>query len=191
MGATLKPDQEVAPIMALTDTKIRTAKHGAKPIKLFDERGLFLLLQPPGGKLWRLKYRINGKEKKLSLGTYPDVSLKAARQRRDDARALIANGIDPAQSKLDEAAAARVDAANTFKVVGNEFIEKCALEGRAAVTIKKTRWLFSLMEGDLGDRPVIVPHVSQRAFRLPVSVLVAAYSTMPSAGAFGARHLKQ
>ena len=59
--------------MALTDTAIKAAKHGAKPIKLFDERGLFLLLQPSGGKLWRLKYRILGKEKKLSLGVYPDV----------------------------------------------------------------------------------------------------------------------
>lgn len=59
--------------MALTDTMIRNAKHGAKPIKLADERGLFLLLQPSGGKLWRLKYRLACKEKKLSLGTYPDV----------------------------------------------------------------------------------------------------------------------
>ncbi len=57
--------------MALTDTKIRNAKHGSKPTKLFDERGLFLLLQPSGGKLWRLKYRLNGNEKKLSIGTYP------------------------------------------------------------------------------------------------------------------------
>lgn len=72
--------------MALTDIAIRTAKHGAKPIKLFDERGLFLLLQPNGGKLWRLKYRIMGKEQKLSLGIYPDVSLKEARRRRDESR---------------------------------------------------------------------------------------------------------
>lgn len=140
--------------MALTDTKIRNAKHGAKPIKLFDERGLFLLLQPSGGKLWRLKYRVNGKEKKLSLGTYPDVSLKLARQRRDDARALISDGVDPSQVKLDEAEAAKEAAANTFGAVGAEYIGKIALEGRAAVTIKKTRWLFSLMKPALGSRPV-------------------------------------
>jgi integrase len=140
--------------MTLTDTKIRNAKHGPKPIKLFDERGLFLLLQPSGGKLWRLKYRVHGKEKKLSLGIYPDVSLKAARRRRDEARALIADGVDPSKAKLDETEAAKVAAANTFKTVGEEFIDKSALEGRAAVTIKKTRWLFSLMEGDLGHRPV-------------------------------------
>lgn len=140
--------------MALTDTKIRNAKHGPKPIKLFDERGLFLLLQPSGGKLWRLKYRANGKEKKLSLGTYPDVSLKLARKRRDDARALIADGIDPSQTKLDQAEAAKEAAANTFGAVGGEYIDKIALEGRAAVTIKKTRWLFSLMQPALGARPV-------------------------------------
>ena len=65
--------------MALSDTAIRAAKHGPKPIKLADERGLFLLVQPSGGKLWRLKYKFQGKEKKLSLGRYPDVSLKEAR----------------------------------------------------------------------------------------------------------------
>lgn len=79
--------------MALTDTAIKAAKHGVKPIKLFDERGLFLLLQPSGSKLWRLKYRFGGKEKKLSLGIYPDVSLKLARKRRDEARTLIAEGM--------------------------------------------------------------------------------------------------
>jgi hypothetical protein len=78
--------------MALTDTSIRNAKHGPKPIKLADEKGLFLLLQPSGGKLWRLKYRILGKEKKLGLGTYPDVSLKQACRRRDEARANLAEG---------------------------------------------------------------------------------------------------
>jgi len=140
--------------MALTDTKIKNAKHGPKPIKLFDERGLFLLLQPSGGKLWRLKYRILGKEKKLSLGIYPDVSLRVARRRRDEARTLLANGVDPATVKLDKEKAARAAAANTFKVVADEYIEKSALEGRAAVTIKKTRWLLSLMEGDLGHRPI-------------------------------------
>jgi len=140
--------------MALTDTAIKAAKHGPKPIKLFDERGLFLLLQPNGGKLWRLKYRILGKEKKLSLGVYPDVSLKEARNRRDAARTLLANGADPASVKREQIQSARRNAANTFKAIADEFIEKSAKEGRAAVTIKKTRWLLSLLEGDLGNRPI-------------------------------------
>ena len=75
------------PIMPLSDLAIRSAKHGPKPIKLADERGLFLLLQPSGGKLWRLKYRFAGKEKKLGLGRYPDVTLKEVRERRDEAPA--------------------------------------------------------------------------------------------------------
>lgn len=78
--------------MGLTDTTIRQAKHEPKPIKLGVERGLFLLLQPSRGKLWRLKYRFAGKEKKLSLRIYPDISLSEARRRRDEARTLIANG---------------------------------------------------------------------------------------------------
>ncbi|OAO01583.1 integrase [Sphingomonadales bacterium EhC05] len=140
--------------MALTDTAIKAAKHGPKPIKLFDERGLFLLLQPSGGKLWRLKYRILGKEKKLSLGVYPDVTLKEARKRRDEARTLLANGADPASVKLEQTKANRRNAANTFKAIADEFIDKSAKEGRAAVTIKKTRWLLSLLESDLGNRPI-------------------------------------
>ena len=140
--------------MALTDIMIRNAKHGAKPIKLADERGLFLLLQPSGGKLWRLKYRLAGKEKKLSLGTYPDVPLKEARKRRDDARNLIASGTDPAVVKRLDANAAKIGVANTFKSVGDEYIAKSEKEGRAAVTIGKTRWLLSLMERDIGQRPI-------------------------------------
>jgi len=140
--------------MALTDTAIRNAKPGPKPKKLFDERGLFILLQPSGGKLWRLKYRYHGKEKKLSLGIYPDVTLKVARERRDEARTLLANGADPASVKFDQEALAKAAAANTFKVVAEEYLDKSAREGRAAVTIKKSRWLFSLMERDLGKRPI-------------------------------------
>ena len=75
--------------MSLTDTAIRNTKPGVKPIKLFDERGLYLELSPTGGKWWRLKYRFDGKEKRLSLGVYPDVSLKDARDRRDTARKLL------------------------------------------------------------------------------------------------------
>ncbi|MCF8707719.1 tyrosine-type recombinase/integrase [Rhizorhapis sp. SPR117] len=140
--------------MALTDTAIRQAKHGPKPIKLSDERGLFLLLQPSGGKLWRLKYRIAGKEKKLSLGTYPDVSLKDARKRRDEARASIAAGVDPAVERKAELQAAKLGASNTFKSVADEYIAKAAQEGRASVTIGKSRWLLSLMERDIGQRPI-------------------------------------
>ncbi len=85
--------------MPLTDTAVRNAKPGAKAIRLFDARGLYLEVSPTGGKWWRLNYRFDGKEKRLSLGVYPDVSLKNARERRDEARKLLANGIDPSDNR--------------------------------------------------------------------------------------------
>jgi integrase len=115
---------------------------------------MFLLLQPAGGKLWRLKYRIAGKEKKLSLGRYPDVSLKTARLRRDEARRLIADGLDPSEIKQEEARAAQINAESTFQSVADEYLDKASREGRAAVTIKKSRWLLSLMSPSLGLRPI-------------------------------------
>jgi len=81
--------------MALSDTAIRAAKPCAKPVRMFDGGGLYLEVARSGGKWWRLKYRHDNKEKRLSLGIYPDVSLKAARTRRDETRKLIAEGIDP------------------------------------------------------------------------------------------------
>ena len=140
--------------MALTDASIRNAKPGDNPKKLFDERGLFLLVQPSGGKLWRLKYRYLGKEKKLSLGTYPDVSLKVARERLDDARTILANGTDPATVKAALKDEAKEAASNTFASIGEEYVAKMEREKRAAVTIKKTQWLLSLLNRDLGKRPI-------------------------------------
>ena len=83
--------------MALTDIAIRNAKAGPKPYKMGDALGLFLLVQPTGGKLWRVKFRIDGREKKLAIGTYPEISLAEARKRRDDARDLVAAGNVPAR----------------------------------------------------------------------------------------------
>ena len=114
----------------------------------------FLLVQPSGGKLWRLKYRYLGKEKKLSLGTYPDVSLRVARERREDARIVLANGSDPGALKATIKGEAKVAAANTFASIADEYIAKIEREGRAAVTIKKTQWLLSLLNRRLGTRPI-------------------------------------
>ncbi len=140
--------------MPLTDTKIRNAKHGVKPIKKGDERGLFLLLQPSGGKLWRLKYRFAGSERKLSLGVYPDVSLKEARRRRDEARTLLAQGIDPGEERKRAHAEAEERRNHTFEAVAEEYLERMAVDRREAVTIKKSRWLVSLLTPALGQRPV-------------------------------------
>lgn len=140
--------------MPLSDIAIRAAKPGTKPIKLSDERGLFLLVAPTGGKLWRMKYRIAGKEKKLALGRYPDVGLREARERCTEARKLIASGIDPSEKKRIERLDASLKAETTFKAVADEYITKCEKEGRADVTVGKAKWLLSLMEPALGTRPI-------------------------------------
>ena len=112
--------------MPLTDTSIRNAKPGAKPIKLFDERGLFLLVTPTGGKWWRLRYMFDGKEKLLSLGVYPDVSLKDARERRDEARKLVANGVNPSENRKIQKSARADLVANSFEVITREWFAKFA-----------------------------------------------------------------
>lgn len=118
--------------MPLTDTAIRNAKPGitpagketAKPYKLGDTGGLYLEVAPSGGKWWRLKYRFDGKEKRLSLGVYPDVGLKDARQRRDDARKLLADGVDPGENRKAAKAAKAERASNSFEVVAREWYAK-------------------------------------------------------------------
>jgi len=112
--------------MPLTDTAIRNAKPGAKPAKLFDERGLFLIVTPAGGKWWRFRYKFDDKEKLLSLGVYPDVGLKDARQRRDDARKLLADGIDPGENRKAMKAVKQDRAANSFEVITREWYAKHA-----------------------------------------------------------------
>jgi integrase len=109
--------------MPLTDTQIKTIKPGAKATKHADEKGLFLLVTPSGGKLWRLKYRIDGKEKLLALGAYPDVSLKAARDRRDEARKQIAAGTDPSAAKQAQKAE-RIAQVETFEATAREWFER-------------------------------------------------------------------
>jgi hypothetical protein len=110
--------------MTLTDTKIRNAKPGEKPMRLFDERGLYLEVSPAGGKWWRLKYRFGGKEKRLSLGVYPDVTLKDARDRRDAARKLLGNGVDPSENRKATRSAQSERASNSFEVVTREWFAK-------------------------------------------------------------------
>ena len=85
--------------MPLTEHNVRNAKPTGKTCKLSDERGLYLEVSPTGSKWWRLKYRFDGKEKRLALGVYPDVGLKDARERREAARKLLANGVDPGEHR--------------------------------------------------------------------------------------------
>jgi integrase len=125
--------------MPLTDVLIKNAKPGPKPVRHFDGGGLYLEVAPSGGKWWRLKYRHDGKEKRLSLGTYPDTSLKDARDRRDQARRDLAAGIDPGAKRKAEKATRTELAANTFEAVAREWHQAvhCAAvtESHAARTL--------------------------------------------------------
>ena len=108
--------------MALTNTAIYKAKAKEKPYKLYDEKGLFVGIQPSGGKWWRYKYRFEGKEKLLALGVYPEVSLKQARDKRDTARSQLANGIDPSAKRRAEKVAKA--GAESFEAVAREWLVK-------------------------------------------------------------------
>ena len=110
--------------MALSNTAIKNAKAGEKARKMFDGRGLYLEVAPSGGKWWRLKYRFDNKEKRLSLGTYPEVPLKAARERCDEARRLLANGIDPSEHRKAEKTARAERSRNSFEAIAREWYSK-------------------------------------------------------------------
>lgn len=109
--------------MPLTVAAIRNAKPREKAYKLFDGRGMYLEVSPRGGKWWRLKYRLDGKERRISLGVFPDVTLAGARTRRDEARALIDVGIDPSTKKAAEKARVTADG-ETFETVAREWFER-------------------------------------------------------------------
>lgn len=110
--------------MPLTDTAIRKAKPAEKPVRMFDAGGLYLEVAPAGGKWWRLKYRFGGKEKRVSLGVYPDVGLKEARERRDAARKLLAEGVDPGEQRKEQKIAKAERASNSFEAVAREWFGK-------------------------------------------------------------------
>jgi integrase len=143
--------------MALTDIAIRNAKPGTKPSKLADGAGMFLLVTPAGGKLWRLKYRLDGREKLLAMGAYPDITLSEARKRRDEARALIAQGKDPSREKQREKVRSRIDAGNTFTAIAKEYCAKRRRDGErgwAPSTATRSEYLLSLLNGSIGRMPI-------------------------------------
>jgi integrase len=139
--------------MALTDVAIRNAKPGAKAAKLADGGGMFLLVTPAGGKLWRLKYRVEGREKLLAMGSYPEVSLGEARKRREEARTLIAQGKDPSREKQREKVRARIGAADTFKAIMEEYCSKRRRDGEKGwtpATAKRSEYLLSQLDPSIG-----------------------------------------
>ncbi len=110
--------------MSLTELAIKNKKSSDKPFKMPDERGLFLLIHPNGSKYWRLRYSFEGKERLLALGVYPDVSLSEARDKRDQARKQVVNGVDPSILKKFLKRAAKTASENSFEAVAREWYTK-------------------------------------------------------------------
>ncbi len=140
--------------MPLTDPTIKNAKPRGKAYKLADGKGLYLEVSPNGGKWWRVKYRAGGKEKRLSVGTYPEVSLKLARDRRDAIRKQLADGIDPSIQRQATRATRSDRDANSFEALAREWHQQ-----RHELTPKHAANLTARLERDifpwLGSRPVM------------------------------------
>lgn len=137
----------------LTDTEIKRAPRRGKPYRLNDGRGLYLIVNPNGSKWWRFAYTFSGKRNNLSLGTYPDIGLADARQRLDDGRRLVAQGVDPVEQKKAAKTAAVERAENRFEAVAREWLSK--QQHLSLVTLDKSRTLFERLAFPwIGDRPV-------------------------------------
>jgi len=147
--------------MALTDAKIRAAKAtDGKNKKLYDAKGLFLLVTPAGGKLWRLKYRFEGKEKLMAIGKYPDTPLaskgkvKGAREKRDEARQLLASGLDPIEVKKQEAAEKKQAEKNSFEIVAREWHKKNYKDWNKKYADQLLRRLEKDIFPEIGSKPI-------------------------------------
>ena len=145
--------------MPLTDIQVRNAKATEKPRKIFDVDGLFLLVSPTKkvgrGKSWRLKYFFSGSEKLLSLGSYPEISLAEARKRRDEARKLVANDVDPNELKKLQKIEGAVNAANTVEVVSREWLDR----QRGILAVVTVNMISKRLENDvfpaIGNAPIV------------------------------------
>ncbi|MFD0914944.1 tyrosine-type recombinase/integrase [Pseudahrensia aquimaris] len=157
--------------MPLTDVQIRNAKPAPKPFKMFDGNGLFLHVQSSGSKLWRMKYRHAGKKKLLSFGRHPIVSLRDARAKRDEALALIFDGHDPSQIKQDNQRQRELEAASSFSVICDEYLDKLHKEGKSQATLTKINWLMDMAKAAFGNRPIT--EITARDILVPLKKIEA------------------
>jgi len=140
--------------MSLTDIEIRKAKPAASLVKLSDGGGLQLWITPDGAKRWRLAYRFGGSQKALAIGVYPAVGLKEAREAREEAKRLLAEGRDPSLTKKLAKAVRVAESANTFDAIACELLDKKRREAKAERTLGKLEWLLGLARPALGARPI-------------------------------------
>lgn len=137
--------------MPLSATAVAQAKPQATPYKLWDERGLYLIVVPNGSPRWRFDYRYQGKRRTMSLGIYPDVTLDDARGKRDTARRLVANGEDPLVVRREKPNALSVDG-ESFDALADEYVRRLKMKGRSESTIEKNDWLLGHARPFVGKR---------------------------------------
>ena len=140
--------------MTLTDRAVRAARPRDKAYKIADRDGLHLLVATNGSRLWRMNYRFAGKQKTLSYGPYPQVTLSEVRTKHQDARKLLSKGTDPAVQAMLEKLTRTVSNNNTFGLIADEHLAKLKREGKAESTLKKTAWLIDLARPFLAERPI-------------------------------------
>ena len=140
--------------MPLSDIQLRNLKPKEKAYKIADGGGLYIHVASTGTKLWRMRYRYDGKEQLLSFGSYPALSLKAARQRQQDAKALLAQGIDPRQKAREDEAERQAKVEHTFAHIADELLAKRRKDGLAEATLKKKAWLIDMAKADFGNQPI-------------------------------------
>lgn len=140
--------------MALTELEVKKTKAADKPQKLADGGGLYLLVQPTGAKYWRMDYRFAGKRKTLAVGVYPDISLSGARERREAARKVLANGVDPSAVKRAHKAAVVALAENSFELVAREWLSKFSKNWKESHTRTISVRLVNDVFPWLGARPI-------------------------------------
>lgn len=153
-GGIRQNSEKAIPPVPLSVAAIRNLKPREKAYKVSDFDGLFITVKPTRSRLWHFKYRIDGKEKLPSLGIYPAVCLAQARSGRDDARALIANNIDPSEVKKERKREDQERRGITFEAQAVQFMTKADHEGRAAATMTKNKWLLDMAIADFGKRPI-------------------------------------
>lgn len=165
--------------MRLTDVAIRKAKPADKPVRLFDGGGLYLEIAPTGGKLWRWKYRFGGKEKRLALGVYPDVSLGEARAHHAEARKLLSAGVDPGEQRKAEKLTRLDGAHNSFAAIALELQTMRGKKNATSTVIRNRRIVEKDLNPYIGEKPIT---------EITAPILLAALRKMEKRGAVETAH---
>src|SRR5437868_6979426 len=165
------------PTNLLSDSRLKATRPGTRPRKIFDGGGLYLLVKPNGARLWRLKYQFTGVEKLLALGSYPEVPLRRAREKRDEARQLLDRQIDPSAQRRATRQAAIAAKDNTFAAIAEEWFAHYVQERKegqrplAAATITKAQWLLNLAEYRNKENKADGPHPLRQISDRPIQVI--------------------